>query len=242
MLELSAELDGCIPAVDGQQMDAAALLARLARQGRTVRAALDLGCGAGDSVELFRRLWPAVRWIGVDLPASPEVATRTRRDAAFVAFDGVALPLASASLDVVYSHQVLEHVRQPCALLREVRRVLRRDGVFVGSTSHVEPYHSYSFWNYTPLGFRQLAEEAGLRVLELRPGIDGLTLMVRRVLGRARWCDRWFTRESPLNRLIDGYAALRGKDDRWRTTVKLQHCGQLAWLAERADAAGEGAR
>ncbi|MFN8644339.1 MAG: class I SAM-dependent methyltransferase [Candidatus Binatia bacterium] len=237
MLELSAELEGCIAAVGGQQMDADALLARLARQGRAVRTALDLGCGAGDSVEVFRRLWPAARWIGVDLPASPEVATRTRRDAAFVAFDGVAVPLASATCDLVYSHQVLEHVRHPGALLREVWRVLRRDGVFVGSTSHVEPYHSFSYWNYTPLGFRRLAEEAGLRVLELRPGIDGLTLMVRRVLGRARWCDRWFARESPLNRAVDWYAALRGKDDRWRTTVKLQHCGQFAWVAERADAA-----
>lgn len=69
MLELSAELDGCIPAVDGRQVDAGALLARLAAEGREIRAVLDLGCGAGDSVELVRRLWPAAHWIGVDLAA-----------------------------------------------------------------------------------------------------------------------------------------------------------------------------
>ncbi|MDX2168970.1 MAG: class I SAM-dependent methyltransferase [Deltaproteobacteria bacterium] len=232
-LELSAELDGCVPTRECAQSDAAAELARLAADGRAVRDAIDLGCGGGASAELFRRLWPGVRWVGLDLPASPEVALRTRREV-YVSFDGARLPLASASCDVVYSRQVLEHVRQPCALLREVRRVLRPDGLLVGSTSHVEPYHSFSYWNYTPLGFRRVAEEAGLRVLALRPGIDGLTLMARRALGRARWCDRWFERESPLNRAIGWYGALRGKDARWVNTVKLQHCGHFTFVAARA--------
>ena len=31
---------------------------------------IDLGCGRGDSVDAFRAVDPAVRWIGVDLPGS----------------------------------------------------------------------------------------------------------------------------------------------------------------------------
>jgi trans-aconitate methyltransferase len=35
---------------------------------------MDLGCGAGDSVDLFRVANPDVRWVGVDIEESPEVA------------------------------------------------------------------------------------------------------------------------------------------------------------------------
>ena len=39
---------------------------------------LDLGCGTGDSVDLFRSLEPRVSWTGADIDESPEVAERTR--------------------------------------------------------------------------------------------------------------------------------------------------------------------
>src|SRR5829696_4737995 len=105
---------------------------------------LDLGCGAGDSVDLFRSLDPRTRWTGADVEQSPEVAQRTRTDADFVSFDGRRLPFADASFDLVYCKQVLEHVRHPAALLVDAARVLRPDGAFVGSTSHLEAFHSRS--------------------------------------------------------------------------------------------------
>ena len=40
---------------------------------------MDLGCGTGDSVDLFRSVEPAVEWVGVDIEDSPEVAERTIR-------------------------------------------------------------------------------------------------------------------------------------------------------------------
>src|SRR5919199_117098 len=42
---------------------------RLRRRSGPARV-LDLGCGAGDSVDVFRRFDPGVRWVGLDLPAS----------------------------------------------------------------------------------------------------------------------------------------------------------------------------
>jgi len=40
---------------------------------RPARRVLDLGCGAGDSVDLFRALDPEVRWVGADIERSAEV-------------------------------------------------------------------------------------------------------------------------------------------------------------------------
>ncbi len=44
---------------------------RLVREEASVGKVLDLGCGAGDSVELLEELKPDVGWIGVDIEESP---------------------------------------------------------------------------------------------------------------------------------------------------------------------------
>lgn len=200
---------------------------------------LDLGCGPGDSVDAFRARDPGVRWVGLDVPGSPEARTRTRADAAFETFDGESVPFADASFDLVYCKQVLEHVRRPRPLLADVRRVLAPGGFFAGSTSQLEPFHSLSMWNYTPLGFCELLREAGLEAVELRPGIDAPTLIARRLVGTGRPFDRWWARwwggRSPLNRVIDGYGRATRLDVRSINATKLLFCGQFAFLARRVD-------
>ena len=68
---------------------------------------------------------------------------------------------------------------------------------FAGSTSQLEAFHSRSIFNWTPYGFTVVAEDAGLEVVELRPVIDGLTLVAWRALGLPRFFHRWWARESP---------------------------------------------
>ena len=118
------------------------------RKGSKGLKVLDLGCGAGRTVDIFRRLDPEVDWRGLDLESSPEVDKRTRKDASFYTYDGVHIPFDDAIFDIVFSHQVFEHVRHPEALLEEVTRVLKPGAAFIGSVSALEPYHSFSLWNY----------------------------------------------------------------------------------------------
>jgi SAM-dependent methyltransferase len=194
---------------------------------------LDLGCGAGDSVAQFRDVNPGVRWVGVDVEASPEVESRRRTDAEFVTFDGVHLPFGDASFDAVYCKQVLEHVREPAPLLAEVARILRPGGAFAGSTSQLEPFHSYSTWNYTPYGLKLLLEGAGLALEEVRPGIDSLAVIVNRGAGMRGFTRRWWSVESPLNRVAGAFGRLRGLTPRQVNAIKLLLCGQFAFMARR---------
>ena len=194
---------------------------------------LDLGCGAGDSVGQFRDVNPSVRWVGVDVEASPEVASRRRADAEFVTFDGVHLPFEDASFDAVYCKQVLEHVREPRPLMAEVARVLRPGGAFAGSTSQLEPFHSFSTWNYTPYGLKLLLEGAGLALEEVRPGIDSLAVIVNRGAGMRRVTRRWWAVESPLNRVADVFGRVRRLEPRQVNAIKLLLCGQFAFMARR---------
>lgn len=81
---------------------------------------LDLGCGAG------RFLTVAPGGIGVDVdPAAVERAAE-KGDARPME-DG-AVPLAHASVDLVWCSETLEHVADPVALLFEARRVLKPGG------------------------------------------------------------------------------------------------------------------
>ena len=192
---------------------------------------LDLGCGAGDSVDLFRSVDPQVSWVGADIEDSAEVAGRTRTDAEFVSFDGRRLPFEDSSFELVYCKQVLEHVEHPRELLAEVVRVLRPGGHLAGSTSQLEAFHSRSVFNWTPYGFTRAAEDAGLRVVELRPVIDGFTLVAWRALGLPRFFHRWWARESPPYRAIELAARAARLDARTRNQIKLVLSGQFAFLA-----------
>lgn len=194
---------------------------------------IDLGCGRGDSVDVFRAVDPTVRWIGVDLPSSAEVDERTRDDAEFRTFDGVRLPFGDGSVDLVFCKQVLEHVERPHELVTDVARVLRPGGRFAGTTSQLEPYHSRSTGNWTPYGLQRLCAHAGLEAELFVPGIDALTLMARE-LSRGRAFNRWWSRRSPFNSLVDGAGRVLGWDAEDRNTVKLQFGGQFAFVARRA--------
>ena len=63
-----------------------------------------------------------MRWIGVEVGDSEY---ETRADVELRVFDGVALPFEDASVDVVFSKQVLEHVERPHELIPDVARVLQ---------------------------------------------------------------------------------------------------------------------
>jgi SAM-dependent methyltransferase len=228
--DLLEVLGDAVPREPVRQALADDYIPRLAPLGRV----LDLGCGAGDSVDQFRNVNPDVDWCGVDIERSPEVATRRRTDAEFKTFDGINLPFPDAVIDAVYSKQVLEHVRKPQPLLKEVARVLKPGGLFAGSTSQLEPFHSYSTWNYTPYGLKLLLEEAGLEPLEFRPGIDSLALIVNRGVGMRSFTRRWWAVESPLNRVARAYGRARHLEPVQVTAIRLLLCGQFAFLARRS--------
>ena len=72
---------------------------------------LDFGCGIGASLDFFSKNMANANWSGVDIEESPEVNARTRTDGSFFTYDGVNLPFEADAFDLIYSNQVLEHVR-----------------------------------------------------------------------------------------------------------------------------------
>jgi SAM-dependent methyltransferase len=102
---------------------------------------LDVGCGPGTiTLDLAKRVAPG-RVVGVDR-AAEVIAQAAARGASidtdrvsFVAGDAYALPFGGGSFDVVHAHQVLQHLTDPVAALREMRRVMRPGGVVAARES-----------------------------------------------------------------------------------------------------------
>jgi SAM-dependent methyltransferase len=228
--QYQSSLRDCLPDDSSRQMDAWELASKQWRPSFEV--VVDLGCGAGDSVDFFRRMQPNVDWVGLDIEDSPEVEARRRTDAKFLTYDGVNIPLASGSTDFVFCRQVLEHVQEPGCLLHEVHRTLKLGGLFVGSTSQLEPYHSFSTCNWTAWGLKTAFEKAGLTLLEVRPGIDGMTLVAWYVL-RQHLLRRFFTSESPLNVLIQWICRAKGRTPAQINAAKLYFSGHICFAAVR---------
>lgn len=96
---------------------------------------LDVGCGPGSvTIDLAARLEPG-EVVGVDTSAAVvEIAQKAAADAGadnvtFQVADAYDLPFADDAFDVVHAHQVLQHLTDPIAALREMRRVTRPGGV-----------------------------------------------------------------------------------------------------------------
>lgn len=230
MSDIYDYLKESLPGDHSRQVTAEAVLQARVAKGFAPAKVLDFGCGDGRSIDLFRRVLPQTDWTGVDIEASPEVASRRRQDGRFVTYDGYELPFPDRSFPLVYSHQVLEHVRKPELALREIARVLEPDGLFIGQTSQFEPYHSYSLWNFTVYGFKRIVEDAGLQLAELRPGIDGFTLMRRTYEGRPPEMSKYFAQESPINEEIEKAAG--DKRTQVRNFRKLLFCGQFIFVVQ----------
>ncbi len=104
---------------------------------------LDVGCGPGTITVGLARLLPNGQVLGIDV--SEEVITAAANYAAvegdpptnltFAPADAYHLDAADESFDVVHAHQVLQHLTDPVAALREWRRVLRPGGLIAARDS-----------------------------------------------------------------------------------------------------------
>lgn len=93
---------------------------------------LDVGCGPGTiTAEFVDRVAPG-EVLGVDVGADVIANARNRfpdSAASFEVMDLYALDLADDSYDVCHAHQVLQHVTDPVAALREMKRVVKPGGI-----------------------------------------------------------------------------------------------------------------
>jgi malonyl-CoA O-methyltransferase len=107
------------------------------------RRALDLGCGTGHAFAALARRFPAAALVGLDIAPAMLDRARTRspwwqrvlgsRQPALVCADAERLPLAPASVDLVFSNLALQWC-DPSRVFAEAARALTAEGLLLFST------------------------------------------------------------------------------------------------------------
>jgi SAM-dependent methyltransferase len=107
---------------------------------------LDVGCGDRPYDALLAE---AAGVVGFDVPGNPHADLHGSIDA---------IPVEDAAFDVALCLQVLEHVPDPAAAVRELRRVVRPGGRVLLSTHGIYPFHPNpdDLWRWTNQGLERL--------------------------------------------------------------------------------------
>ena len=153
-------------------------------EGATV---LDVGGGPGYFADAF--LAAGARYAGLD-PDVGELTARGGPATNALRASGLDLPVATGSVDLAYSSNVLEHVSSPEGMADEMVRVTRAGGTIVISwTPWLSPWggHETAPWHY--LGGHRAADRYA-RAHGRRPKNDFGTTLYACSIGRMRrWAD-----------------------------------------------------
>lgn len=98
----------------------------------TARSVLDVGCGGGALGAEYKRRNPRARYLGIESDAASARLARTRLDAvAEVNVEAEPMPFGDAVFDCILYGDILEHLRDPWAVLRAQALRLAQAGVVV---------------------------------------------------------------------------------------------------------------
>jgi SAM-dependent methyltransferase len=123
---------------------------------------LDVGCGR----KPYATLLNCTQHIGIDVATSMHP-----RDSFDQIYDGIKIPFLASEFDSVLCTEVLEHCREPRAVVLEIARVLRVGGYALITAPMFIHHHEApnDFQRLTQYGMEELASQAALEVVWIKP-------------------------------------------------------------------------
>jgi 2-polyprenyl-3-methyl-5-hydroxy-6-metoxy-1,4-benzoquinol methylase len=182
------------------------------RQVPPQSAVLDVGCATGYLAEPLRargcRVW------GIDRDATAAAsAAPMYEDTRVIDLDECnRLPWPEQFFDVVLCADVIEHLRDPAAALRLVRRHLSREGRLVLSVPNVAHFSTripllFGRFDYTPTG---ILDETHLRLFTFRSAralVESSGFAIQRIVGTSDHFGALLHRMNGASRLVRGMLA-----------------------------------
>lgn len=121
---------------------------------------LDHGCGIGLSLYYLAQYYEDIEGIDVNrenIQIAKKQFKKLNCKANLKLYDGKKLPYPDNTFDLVISMEVWEHAPDPDGMLREIKRVLKPDGILHITTANklwpIEPHYHLLFLSYLPYSF-----------------------------------------------------------------------------------------
>lgn len=123
---------------------------------------LDIGCNDGSISKLMQDLGNKI--YGIDIVPILVKEARSKGIEAKVGDAEDGLPFSKNSFDIVYAGEVIEHIYDTEFFLREIRRVLKDDGVLIITTPNIAslPNRIRLFFGLYPKGVAEALSRDGL--------------------------------------------------------------------------------
>ena len=137
---------------------------------------LDIACGTGYGIGILKQRARFIAGVDIDDDALAQSRSECDTKAAALFGDGLRLPFADGSFDLVTSFETLEHIYERQVFLEELHRVLKPDGMLILSTPNAyytkpvngKPSNPFHIFEYTP--GELLSELSDLFVVDLHLG------------------------------------------------------------------------
>lgn len=112
----------------------------------TGKRTLDIGSGGSS----YQRFFPNRLTVDIDPTRKPEIVA-----------DAAHMPFKDGEFEVVLCTEMLEHVKDPFQVEREIRRVTKTGGILILSTRFVFPLHDtpHDYWRFTKYGLQEIFKE-----------------------------------------------------------------------------------
>lgn len=142
---------------------------------------LDAGCAEGRSTVPWMNADLEIVGFDVSKPLIRQASERYRRArplarASFIVADATRFPLQSSSFDVVQGYGVLHHFPEPAETCREIVRVLRPGGLFLGSENNQTVFRVFFDWlqKIHPIWHEEAGTHALISERDLRNWLEPL--------------------------------------------------------------------
>jgi SAM-dependent methyltransferase len=130
--------------------------------GQLKGSLLDFGCGS----KPYKKLFSVERYIGVDVISRGHPHETEEID---IYYDGKFLPFKDEVFDSVFSSEVFEHIFNLENALKEIKRVMKKDGTALFTVPFVWDEHEipFDFGRYSSFGIKYLLEKNGFKVITI---------------------------------------------------------------------------
>ena len=139
-----------------------------------------LDVGAGEAP--WRHLLTRVDYVGIDVEAADQFGMR--RNAGVVYYDGRVFPFPDESFDHVLCVEVLEHVEDPSAFVREIARVLNAHGTLVLTVPWSARLHHlpHDYHRFSRFAIDSMLSSAGFGDIQIEERGDDVAVVANKLL------------------------------------------------------------